>query len=86
MNTNKKPSGKMKGSQKIVIQGDAKGAKGSKSTSTNPKSKVMAKVMSNYPNKYGAPSPQAVVSQNISSRDGGKTIPSNAKRSKFIGR
>ncbi len=79
-----KPSGKAKGSQTIGAKNDKKSQGNSKNASTNPKSKVMAKVMKVYPNGYGAPSLQAIVSQNMAAKDGGKTIPSNVKRSKFI--
>lgn len=83
-----KPSGKMKGSQNIVIKGDHKSQGSSKNTNTNPKSKVMAKVFKAYPNAFGTPNASKVVSKNESARDIGKPISqSNSKRNlRFVGK
>lgn len=83
-----KPKGKLKGSQTMAAKGDHKSQGNPKSTSTNPKSKVMAKIMKQYPNKYGTPSPSSVVSANQTARDANSKAISqaNSKRKlKYIG-
>ncbi len=82
-----KPTGKAKGSQTMAAQGDKKGQGNPKNTSTNPKSKVMAKVMKSYPNKYGTPNPGKVVAANEAARNLGPASTANSKRNlKFIGK
>ena len=83
-----KPSGKLKGSQTMAAKGDHKSQGNPKSTSTNPKSKVMAGIMKKYPNTYGTPSAGKVVARNESARDIGPAISQkNSKRNlKFIGK
>lgn len=113
MNTNKKPTGKMKGSQTMAAKGDIKGAPASRLRNNTgqklnsqsfgsavpqngvadkvlspARQKAMTEVMSKYPNKYGAPTPQKVVPSNQSARDLGPSISNkNSKRNlKFVGK
>lgn len=81
-----KPSGKLKGSQNVVIKGD-KGGQGKSIPNPSKRAKVMAKVMKAYPNGP-LPYAQKVVRANEAAKDVGQPISQrNSPRNlKYIGK